>query len=219
MGIGLGDLGDLLKAGHAFVESARTLARSIGLGDSGGRLVQTRRAGGMVARTYAVGNLKQRLVHVARKIRQGYTDPKVIEYTRQLLSRKTINGQWAVREKDWRAEVQTIFSHVRANVRYVHDPIGVDTFTRAWLVLSKHHAEDCDGVMIVLGAMLMAVGYRIRLRVIRTNDPDAQDWNHIYLLVQVDGKWMSLDASVSQPAGWEVPAEFVIWRRDFDLAV
>lgn len=68
--------------------------------------------------------------------------------------------------------------------------------------------SNCDDGSILLGAMLRAVGYPIRLRVIQ--DSNSTTWSHIYLLVGTPPmgptKWIALDWSVPGKApGWEAP--------------
>ena len=69
--------------------------------------------------------------------------------------------------------------------------------------------SNCDDGTILLGALLRAVGYPVKARVIQDNG--SSTWSHIYLLVGVPPtgpkKWVPLDWSVYpfRPAGWEAP--------------
>lgn len=90
---------------------------------------------------------------------------------------------------------------------------------RIYLPAADVIVRNCDDQTIVLASLLQSVGYPIRLRVIRTHD--SNDWNHIYLLVGLPPRdprrWLPLDASVDQPAGWEAPASMIAERRDFTV--
>ena len=85
--------------------------------------------------------IEQRVSYVRDKIRKGKVDPEIIGRTRQILSRKC-GTEWCVPEKNWGAEVNAIFRWVRDNVRYIHDPHGVDTFGRPGLTI-KWGGGDC----------------------------------------------------------------------------
>lgn len=84
-----------------------------------------------------------------------------------------------------------------------------------WLPEADWTTSQCDDMTILLGALLRSVGHQVRSRVVQTKD--AASWNHIYLLVQVNGQWKPLDASVNKPAGWEVPKEMLLKVKDFDV--
>lgn len=91
---------------------------------------------------------------------------------------------------------------------------------RVYLPEAGVTVSNCDDKgAITLGALLLAAGYPIRLRVIQT--VDSPDWNHIYLLVLLppgggpDSRWVPLDATVQRPAGWEAPKRYIKRIRDF----
>ena len=69
----------------------------------------------------------------------------------------------------------------------------------------------------LLGAMLRSVGHQVRSRIVQTQGFDT--WNHIYLVAKhpQTGEWVSLDPTVDKPAGWEVPENHVIRKKDFDV--
>lgn len=132
--------------------------------------------------------------------------------------------EWCVPEKDARREVEAVFAAVRANVRYVRDVHGIDTFqhpkrTLAW------GGGDCDDYTVVLGSMLMSIGYPVRARVMETKDPHtgrpAGGWSHILLMCGLPPRkptgWLPLDASLDRPAGWYPPKALVHRTKDFRL--
>lgn len=135
-----------------------------------------------------------------------------------------------VPEKDHVAEATAIYDTVRARVRYVWDPTDYDAFQSAVKTLALK-SGDCDDYCILLGALLRSLGHKVRSRIVQTKESDT--WNHIYLLVQVQGwrnhpknpnkgspsatDWMPLDASVKKFAGWEVPDNMVTRKQDFDV--
>lgn len=84
-----------------------------------------------------------------------------------------------------------------------------------YLPESDVRTRNCDDYTIALGALLMSIGYSVRMKTIQTKDAD--DWNHIYLQVGLPPgkatKWRTLDASVAQPAGWEAPSSIIAKSR------
>ena len=117
-----------------------------------------------------------------------------------------------VPEKDYDAEIRALFTAVRdassdLALRYTRDHVEVDQYHSANKLLQLK-GGDCDDGTILLGSMLRAVGYPVRLRVIQDNQ--SSTWSHIYLLVGTPpmnpNKWVALDWSVpGKPPGWEAP--------------
>lgn len=175
------------------------------------------------ASIYRVNTIDERLAGVARQMMKSIRDPRVRQLAVSIVSKRsrrpdphTGDGGWAVAERDYWGEVKAIFNWMRANVRYIRDMSTIDTFATAMRTIEAH-GGDCDDYTIALGALLMSVGYSVRMKTIQTKDSD--DWNHIYLQVGLPPgkptKWKTLDASVAQPAGWEAPSSIIAkWRVD-----
>lgn len=177
---------------------------------------------------YDISDIDQRVGLIGELIRKGSLSPDLRERTVQILSQKcdvlgridNVNGtKWCVREKDCLGEVKAIFEAIRNPrsryaVRYTRDAMLADVFTAPERTLLKSHGGDCDDYVIVLGSMLMGVGHPVRLRVVATRNESFADaeapWSHIYLLTPTtfdnpNAKWISVDASMDKPLGWEAP--------------
>lgn len=188
--------------------------------------------------TATVRTIEQRVSYIRDQLVKGSQSARVIEKARAIVARKCKNGdgtkRWCVPEKDWWGEVKALFDAVASadsdvGLRYTRDHAFVDQFSSAEASM-RMQAGDCDDGTILLGALLMAVGYRVKMRVIQSKGSDT--WSHIYLLVGLPPtgptKWVPLDWSVRKPAGWEVdgaqvsaetgrPAGLVVRVRDFDV--
>jgi hypothetical protein len=178
---------------------------------------------------YPAGDISQRVGRIAGQIKKDSLNPNVVSAARAIVSQKcgSLEGgrHWCIPAKDWKGEVKAVFSGVTNPnspfaVRYTRDHVDVDMFASSEL-MSRLPAEDCDGLTIRLGALLRALGYHVRCRVVApAGQPDA--WSHIYLAVAVppgskDG-WMPLDPSEPQHgAFWEVPQAYISTKRDFDV--
>jgi len=176
---------------------------------------------------YDVDDIDTRVGLIGELIRKGSLSPDLRERTVEILSLKCDSlgrvddkgGHWCVKEKDCLGEVKAVFEAIRNPkskyaVRYTRDAMLADVFTAPERTLLKSHGGDCDDYVIVLGSMLMAVGHPVRMRVVATRRDDYPDdkapWSHIYLLTPTTfdnprAKWISVDASMNKPLGWEAP--------------
>lgn len=173
------------------------------------------------ASTYRVNTIDERLAGVAVQMMRSIRDPRVRQLAVSIVSKRsrkpnehTGDGGWAIAERDYWGEVKAIFNWMRANVRYIRDMSTIDTFALAMRTIEAR-GGDCDDYTIALGALLMSIGYSVRMKTIQTNS--SEDWDHIYLQVGLPPgkptKWRTLDASVAQPAGWEAPASIIVKAR------
>lgn len=161
------------------------------------------------AKLHLVKGTQERVEHIKNMIKKYRYHPKVNEIAMAILSRKC-NG-WCIPEKDWEKEVEALFVFVqKIAVRYSHDMYGADTY-RSPLVTLKIKAGDCDDKVILLGVLLQTAGYPIYLVIIQTKNE--KDFNHIFLLTGIPPdnpkRWIFLDPTVQEEAGWYPPKEFV----------
>jgi len=160
-----------------------------------------------------VRTIQERVAYVHEQMLQGTRDPKIYALAREVVTKKC-GDDWCLPEKDHRAEATAIFNEVRKRVRYTWDPTDYDAFQTPAKTLELQ-AGDCDDYVSLTGALLRSLGHKVRSRIVQTKGSDT--WNHIYLVVNINGQWMPLDPSVKQPAGWEVPQAMVIRKQDFDV--
>lgn len=174
--------------------------------------------GNMKLKVVNVRTLDQRVKYIQQMAMKGRDDPRIRALAVKIVSKKC-GRKFCINEKDYVSEVRAIFEYMRKHVRYVRDNVNRDTFQSAYRTL-EFGGGDCDDYSITMGALLEAIGYPIKLRVIQTHDAD--DWNHIYIIVGIppgdpSQKWMSLDASVNRPAGWAPPKSMIKRIKDYDL--
>jgi transglutaminase-like putative cysteine protease len=172
-------------------------------------------AGPMRLRTYQINTLEDRIAHLRQLVQAGKRDPAVYAFTRKAVTARC-GDNWCVPEKNNAAEVKALFDAIRRNVRYTSDIAGADTYQSPGKTL-KLRAGDCDDYASLVCAAAHQLGIPCRFAVIRTKG--ANDWNHIYAQVGLPRrrptKWISMDASVSMPCGWEAPAGMVAAKRVF----
>lgn len=174
-------------------------------------------SGPIRVRTYNIHNLEERISHLRALAQAGKKDPLVYEFARRAVNGKC-GGSWCVPEKDNLAEARALFNAVRKNVRYTSDIAGVDSYQKPAHTLTLR-TGDCDDYSTLACALAGSLGMPCRFKVIRT--PDAPMWNHIYAQIgfprRMPRKWISFDASVPMPFGWEPPARMIADARTFPL--
>jgi transglutaminase-like putative cysteine protease len=168
-------------------------------------------------RTYQIRNLDDRIKHLTALVEQGKRDPAVYEFARRAVNTRCGND-WCVPEKNNLAEAKALFDAVRANVRYTSDIAGIDSYQKPAHTL-KFRTGDCDDYSTLACAAAATLGLQCRFKVIRTKG--SPEWNHIYAQIgfprRAPRKWVSFDASVAMPFGWEAPARMVDAARVFPL--
>lgn len=109
--------------------------------------------------------------------------------------------------KDYQKEVEAIYNFVVRRLRYTKDVLNVEFVHRARDLLRWHRkAADCDDFVILTGSLLQSIGHPVRIIIIGNNYTNKEDFSHIYLHVNIKGKWVSLDGSVpGAKVGWEAP--------------
>lgn len=198
------------------VQGSRQTAPKGARGSLGETFIDTP-SGKIRLRTYTINNLDDRIVHLRKLAQAGKKDPAVYEFARRAVNAKC-GASWCVPEKDNLAEARALFQAVRKNVRYTSDIAGVDSYQKPGHTLSLR-TGDCDDYSTLACALAGSLGMPTRFKVIRTKD--APTWNHIYAQIgfprRGPRKWISFDASVDMPFGWEPPASMVAESRVFNI--
>jgi hypothetical protein len=174
--------------------------------------------------------LEDRIRIIKDLARKGAADPEVRNKALAVLTRTTgvgPNRKWEVPEKNWTAEVKALQDAFNdpasgVGVRYVRDPLPLDTYVAAKKTL-RLQGGDCDDHVITLGALLMSVGYRCRARVVQGANSDS--WSHIHL--QAAGNppgggpvktWIPIDTTVrGKPFGWQAEKPLIKKEALFEL--
>jgi hypothetical protein len=183
---------------------------------------------------YPAGDISQRVGYILKQMRQDAASPQVISEATSILSakcpvdpRSAMKGlKWCIEPKDWKTEKLALFYHSLVDpnskiaLRYTRDPEKFDGF-RSSALMSRIPAGDCDDFVIRLGALLMAVGYSVKARVVAPAGQPGQ-WAHIYLVASDEpgnptpSKWYALDPTEPQHGPfWEVPDRLISSKKDF----
>src|SRR5271165_713849 len=98
---------------------------------------------------------------------------------------------------DEMAEAQAVYNWVRSNIRYTKDPVTKEKLYPPQELL-KIRAGDCDDISMLLGAMMIALGYPARLVTVAANPTDPNEFSHVYAEAEIppgSGQWVALDAA------------------------
>lgn len=120
---------------------------------------------------------------------------------------------YRVKPKNRLGEVSALFDFVKRNIRYTRDIFRVELLHSARRMLELQ-AGDCDDMTILLGALLLSTGHPVRLVLAGFKRDRPHVYTHIYLEVNVRGRWLAADATMDRPLGWAPPA---IWKRICEL--
>lgn len=111
--------------------------------------------------------------------------------------RQVIDIVRAVPAYDEFGEAQAVYNWVQRNIRFTKDPLTKEKLYPPQELL-KIRAGDCDDISMLLGAMLLALGYPARLVTIAANASDPNEFSHVYVETEIppgSGNWIAADAA------------------------
>jgi hypothetical protein len=94
-------------------------------------------------------------------------------------------------------EASAVYESVRQNIRYTKDPVTKEALYPPAELL-KIRSGDCDDIAMLMGAIMIALGYPARLTTISANAADPNEFSHVYLEAEVppgSGQWIAMDAA------------------------
>jgi len=111
--------------------------------------------------------------------------------------RKTRDIVAHVAAYDEAGEVHAVYNWIQSNIRFTKDPLTKETLFPPQELL-KIKAGDCDDISMLMGAMLLALGYPARLVTIAANPADPGEFSHVYVEAEIppgSGNWVAADAA------------------------
>lgn len=85
--------------------------------------------------------------------------------------------------------IKALFSWVKQNIRYLKDPVEVETVQDPEATI-KLRAGDCDDQASLMAALAMSIGHAARFVVIGSHK-DA--FGHVYPEININGRWVPVD--------------------------
>lgn len=118
----------------------------------------------------------------------------------RLVALRLINSAQISGRDKWNIAA-AIHRFVKSRVRYVNDPISVETVQQPEITL-RLGAGDCDDQAALVAGLARAVGIPARFAVIGQN-PD--QFKHIFTELQINGKWVAADTTSPRSFGTPAP--------------
>jgi len=185
---------------------------------------------GLKGTIFKIKTIDDRIKKITDMVEKGIKDPRIRKIAVGIVSKKC-GSKWCIKERDYQKEVEAVYKYIRDRVRYVKDIFGIDTYQNP-IRTHEFGGGDCDDYSAYASALLLSIGYPVKLRVIQTKK--AKDFNHIYILVAIPPKevividketgrrykkyiYVPFDASVDKYVGWEAPSNMIVKKKDYDL--
>jgi hypothetical protein len=95
------------------------------------------------------------------------------------------------------SEAKALYNWVKQNIRFTKDPVTKEKLYPPQELL-KIKAGDCDDISMLLGALLIALGYTARLITISASADNPQEFSHVYVEAEVppgSKQWIPMDAA------------------------
>lgn len=132
-----------------------------------------------------------------RMIDKGTASPRVIRIARDIVR--------PIAARDTDAEAHAILNWVQAKLRYTHDPVGVEVVADPDYMAREYErtgsiVEDCDGAVVMIGALLKAVGIEAEPVVV---SPDEGSYSHVLIRYKSPKHgYVTLDGITKNGPGW-----------------
>jgi hypothetical protein len=127
---------------------------------------------------------------------QALRDPSILRTAKDIIR--------GVPAFDDTSEAQALYNWVRANIRFTKDPVNKETLYPPAELLAIR-SGDCDDISMLLGTLLMAVGYPARLMTVAAS---GDEFSHVYVEGQINGQWIPMDPARSDSQFGVAPPQF-----------
>ena len=117
--------------------------------------------------------------------------PTVRILTHRILSKANLSS------RDETAIVRAVYNWIKKNIRYVKDPVGVETIQSPEITL-RVRAGDCDDHVVLISSMLKSVGVPVRYSVVGKS---RDRFSHINLESFIGDRWTATDTTIAGPMG------------------
>jgi Transglutaminase-like superfamily len=152
----------------------------------------------------------QTISQMRRLIEEGKKDPLVHQTAAKILTTARVPAF------AWEQEARAIFDWVRRNIRFTRDVDGHETLHGAADIIQLG-IGDCDDFTVLMLSLAGSIGAAGRIVTISTDHGADREFTHVYPEVEVNGRWISLDAARLHPAFGKSPEHFTrkrVWSLD-----
>lgn|SRR5574343_1453504 len=103
-----------------------------------------------------------------------------------------------VPQKSWIGEVYSLFYFVRDEIRYVKDPVGIESVQMPTITL-QIGSGDCDDKVTLLCSLLESIGHPTRFVAVMVKGSNR--YSHVYCQTKVGKRWISLETTENWEPG------------------
>jgi hypothetical protein len=131
--------------------------------------------------------VEQTIQQMRQLVDEALRDPAIIR-----LATDIVRGAPAF---DDHAEANALYEWVRQNIRFTKDPVNKEKLYPPSELL-KIRAGDCDDISMLLGTLLMAVGYPARVMTVAASPDSPDQFSHVYVEGEVpagSNQWIPMD--------------------------
>jgi hypothetical protein len=131
--------------------------------------------------------VEQTVDQMRNLVDEALRDPSIIRLATDIVRR--------VPAFDDYAEANALYDWVRQNIRFTKDPVNKEKLYPPAELL-EIRAGDCDDISMLLGTLLMAVGYPARLMTVAATPGSPEQFSHVYIEGEVpagSGQWLPMD--------------------------
>ena len=112
-------------------------------------------------------------------------------------------------------KISAVFDFIRGTFPYTPDPLNLELFVSPNRMAEDYFAgrirgEDCDGLALLSGATLGAIGYETRV-VLLDSDLDGELDHAIAQVLTPELGFINVDTSSSFPLGWYIPSGVTVY--------
>lgn len=110
-------------------------------------------------------------------------------------------------ERAWLSEIRALHEFVRDRIRYVRDPVGLESVATPEMTL-QYAQGDCDDKSTLLASLLESLGHPARFVAVGIG---GGPFSHVLVETRVKSTgvdmrdWMPLETILPKPAGWYPP--------------
>jgi transglutaminase-like putative cysteine protease len=127
------------------------------------------------------------LREMARLVQESQADYELIKKARSLV--------FNLPEKAWTAQARAIFYFVRDRIRYVMDPLYVETIAGPMETLETRQG-DCDDKSVLAASLLQAIGHPARFVAVAY---DRGPLSHVFVETMIGNEWWPMELTPPDP--------------------
>ena len=116
----------------------------------------------------------------------------------QRIREKALDIVAPVPARSWGQEVERLHAFVRDNIRYVRDPVDLESVATPEKTLELGQG-DCDDKSTLLASLLESTGHPARFVAVGFG---GGPFSHVYTESKIGETWVPLETIIPRPMGW-----------------